>query len=205
MKLKYLIASSNKKVYIRLNAKGSPETCTKQAAQYFESSKAKNIADNLPKFLRKFHFKVVAVPDEIVHKKEEVIKKEIIINKNYKVTDSVANWLNRVKNCNDLAKDATKRNEELIQALSGINKALSNCLHEIELENWRSGSEGYKQYKKTKLILEERRHIKDEMLVVQAILSSNLESIAFNKIEKVVNGLNNRVFEIREVGNYENM
>ena len=58
----YVIVNANKNVYIRLNDKGSPETCTKQAAQKFEKSKAKNILDNLPRSLKRFHFKIQVVP-----------------------------------------------------------------------------------------------------------------------------------------------
>ncbi len=47
-----------------------PETGTKQMAQRFESSKARNILDSLPKTLKKFHFQVLPLPDEIVHKEE---------------------------------------------------------------------------------------------------------------------------------------
>ncbi len=37
----YVIVNANKNVYIRLNDKGSPETCTKQAAQKFENLRQK--------------------------------------------------------------------------------------------------------------------------------------------------------------------
>ena len=194
----YVITNSNKKVYIRLNKNGIPEACTKQTAQYFESSKANNIVNNLPKSMKKFHFKAEPIFGEIVHKDGKG-KEEVIINTHYIVPDSVTKWVERVKNCNDLASDATKRKEELVQALSNADKDLSNCLHKIELTKWKNGCDGYKEYRDVKIILEKRRIIKDELTVVQSILTSNLESIATNRIEKVVNGLNNRLFTIREI------
>ena len=112
----YVIVNANKNVYIRLNDKGSPETCTKQAAQKFEKSKAKNILDNLPRSLKRFHFKIQVVPEEIIHKKEQK-KEEIIVDTCYTIPQSVNRWVERCKTCNDLAEDESKRTGELIQAL----------------------------------------------------------------------------------------
>ncbi len=198
----YVITNPGKKLYIKLDKNGFPETCTKQMAQRFESSKARNILDNLPKTLKKFHFKVLPLPDEIVHKEEDK-KEEILLSTYYTVSDSVNMWVERVKSCNDLAKDALQRKQELIRLLSNIDKELSNCLHKIELTKWKNGCDGYKEYKSVKTILEKRRIIKDELTVVQSILSANLESMATNRVEQVVDRLTNRIFEIREVENYD--
>lgn len=199
-----VIMNPNKKVYIRLNDKGSPETCTRQAAQRFEHSKAKNILDNLPRSLKRFHFKIQVLPEEILHK-EENQDEEVIVSTYYKVPESVTRWVERVKNCNNLAKEAAERKEELLQALSNADKDLSNCLHLIELTKWKNGCDGYKEYKSVKNILEKRRIIKDELTVVQSILESNLESIAANRIDRVVNRLSNRIFSMREVENYDDL
>lgn len=211
----YIITNSSRTQFIRLNDKGSPITCNKQNAQHFDYVKAKNILDHFPKTMKKFHFKVEPIPEVKVHnddsedndrgQHENDTQKSIIINESYTVPDAVTDWLNRVKSCNDLAKDAAKRKEELTQARSNIDKELSNHLHEIELEKWKSGSEGYKEYKSLKIILERRRKIKDELFVVQAILTSNLESIATNRIEKVVKRLSDRRFAVREVDDYEGL
>lgn len=200
----YVISNYNNKVYIRLDENGSPVTCVKQMAQRFENSKARNILDNLPKSLKRFQFHVEPLSDEIIHKEVET-KEEVIISTYYTVSDTVTQWVDRVKNCNDLANDAAKRKEELVQALSNADKDLSNCLHKIELTKWKNGCDGYKEYKEVKIILEKRRNIKDELTVVQSILTSNLESIATNRIEKIVNGLSNRTFSMRGVEDYASM
>lgn len=208
----YIITNPSKKLYIRLGKNGVPETCPKEMLQRFEHSKAKNILDHLPKTMKKFHFKVVPIPDEIVHREKSVEEgknkrreEKVIINTYYSVPDEINRWVERVKNCNDLANDASKRKDELIQALSNADKDLSNCLHKIELTKWKNGCEGYKEYKAVKNILEKRRKIKDELTVCQSILECNLESMASNRIEKVVNRLSNRVFEIREVEDYSDL
>lgn len=58
---------------------------------------------------------------------------------------------------------------------------------------------GYKEYRRTKIILEKRRLIKDELSVVDSILTSNLQSMATDRIQKVVDGLGKRKFTFRDV------
>lgn len=202
----YVITNNSNKVYIRLDEHGHPETCSKQDAQRFESSKARNILDNLPKSMKKFHFKVEVIPDEISQKTIPcTTEKRVIKNDAYCTPVEVQNWVDRVKTCNNLAKDASERKKYLVSALSNADKELSNCLHKIELEKWKDGCTGYKEYKSVKLILEKRRTIKDELIVVTSILDSNLESIAADRIEKIVGKLGTRRFEMREVEEYDDL
>lgn len=200
----YVITNSTNKVYIRLDHNGSPVTCTRKNAQIFECSKARNIVDHLPKRMKRYHFRAEAVP-EIVHTPKEEKVKEVIVSTCYTTPDSVKKWVDRVKDYNELAKDASKRKEELVNMLSNVDKELSNCLHKIELTTWKNGCDGYKEYKAVKMVLEKRRIIKDELSIVQSILESNLESISLNRIEDVVNRLSARVFSIREVKAYDDL
>lgn len=207
--LDYVIVNTDRKVFIRLNKNGKPETCAK--AQRFESSKARNILDNLPKPLKKFHFKVEAIPEEMIHKKETNIRVEqgvqeplkTLSNPNYCTPSSINEWLVKVSNCNKLAQDAAKRKEELIKAKSSADRKLSNKIHKIELEKRKNACAGYQEYDELKSILEKRRIIKDELMIVSLILSSNLESIATDRVQKAVKGLNNRVFSMRETEDFD--
>lgn len=200
----YVIVNPNKKVYIRLNGHGLPETCSKSQAQKFENFKARNVLDNLPKSLKKFHFKIEYLPEKIVNRDIETSKPTCIVNECNKPSDGVHHWLEKVKTCNQFASDAAKRKEELLKAESNIDKELSNCLHKIEFEKHKNACAGYKEYNQVKHILEKRRIIKDELMVVKLILFfSNLESIATDKIQKVIDGLDKRVFEIREIEKWE--
>ena len=61
----YVITNPTKKLFIRLNKNGAPETCGEQMAQRFESSKARNIVDHLPKTMTKFNFVVEPIPELI--------------------------------------------------------------------------------------------------------------------------------------------
>lgn len=197
----YVIVNPQKTLYIRTDG-GQPVTCSKQKRRRFEYSKACNILAHLPKTMHKFHFKVEPIrepdvkdkpPDNADKPAKRCIKKE------YTTPVEVQGWLDRVKECNGLAKDAASRKAELIHQLSNVDKELSNCLHEIELSANMNACNGYKEYRRTKIILERRRVIKDELSIVESILTSNLQSMATDRIQKVVNGLGKRKFVIRDV------
>ena len=201
----YMIVNPQKTLYIRTDG-GQPVTCSKQNRQRFEYSKACNILAHLPKKLHKFHFRVEAIPEigvspsgkssSIKHEKQPTSK---YIKMPYEVPNEVQGWLDRVKECNGLAKDAANRKSELLSQLSNVDKELSNCLHEIELTGNMNACDGYKEYKRAKTILKKRRIVKDELSVVDSILTSNLQSMATDRIQKVVNGLGKRRFVIRDV------
>lgn len=205
MMMDYMIVNPQKTLYIRTDG-GQPVTCSKQNRQGFEYSKACNILAHLPKKLHKFHFRVEAIPEigvspsgkssPIKHEKQPTPK---YIKMPYEVSNEVQGWLDRVKECNGLAKDAASRKSELLSQLSNVDRELSNCLHEIELTGNMNACDGYKEYKRAKTILKRRRIIKDELSVVDSILTSNLQSMATDRIQKVVNGLGKRKFMIRDV------
>lgn len=188
-----MITNKDKKIYIRLN-NGQPETCVESVAQKFSDTKAKNILNNLPKTMRKFNFMIVTVPDEENHI-STTVQPTTIKNVNYVVPNTVTSWMARAEQCNSLVVDAKHRKDELFEQLSDVDKELSNCLHIIEMTNWKNGCEGYKEYKKIKQILEKRRTIKDELSVVQSISRCNIEHFS---VDHVVNKLKNRDFTIRE-------
>ena len=217
MDLDYVITNHNKKIFIRLGDGGVPETCSKNQCQYFTQKKAKNIIKSLPKTMKKFHFLAMQMPPlfnqdkcdqqencnkntyyESNHEDKNNIKCKTF-TKEYVAPIEVETWLDKMKSCNGLAKEALFRKSELICQLSNIDKELSNCLHEIELSKNMNACNGYKEYRQIKIILEKRRIIKDELIVVKSILSSNLQSIGSDRIQKVIDGLRNRKFAIRDV------
>lgn len=217
MDLDYVITNHNKKIFIRLGDGGVPETCSKNQCQYFTQKKAKNIIKSLPKTMKKFHFLAMQMPPlfnqdkcdqqedcnkntyyESNHEDKNNIKCKTF-TKEYVAPIEVETWLDKMKSCNGLAKEALFRKSELICQLSNIDKELSNCLHEIELSKNMNACNGYKEYRRIKIILEKRRIIKDELIVVKSILSSNLQSIGSDRIQKVIDGLGNRKFTIRDV------
>ena len=191
--MEYIIASKNKDLYIRLNGRGTPETCVKGRAQKFSDVKARNIMKNLPKTLKNVQFVLVPL--------EEKQNPKNIKAENYIIPDNVENWVARIQAYNSLVVDAKKRKDELIAIESNVDKEISNCLHAIEMTKWKSGCDGYKEYKKMKTLLEKRRSIKDEISIVQSISSHSQNEIS---VDRVVDRLKTRDFTFREVEEYDN-
>ena len=101
------------------------------------------------------------------------------------------------RQCSEFVEDATRRRAVLYKKLANVDRELSNCMHQIELEKWKSGCDGYKLYKLEKEILEKRRQIKDELVIIQSVLDNTKCTIGIKNIEKTFNRLGTRRFEIR--------
>lgn len=201
-----MISTNGGRQCIKLNANGTPVTCPSYEAQLFEYSKAMNIVKSLPKTLHKFHFRVVPVPEQIStnttgEANAEVQQAEMpyIENKEYQIPDSVKELLGKIEDYNELLRYLNKRKPSLYNELSNVDCELSNRLHDIELTSSKNACDGYKEYKKIKEVLHKRREIKDELIVVNAILEENLKSVNSTRIQKVVDGLSKRKFTIRDV------
>lgn len=196
---------TNDKLYIRLSPEGSPVTCSKRNAQVFEKDKADNILKNLPKVLKNFHFRVKPAPQseqEVPQNKTKTDnvqseEKKYIRKDSYIPCDEVVQWIEKSRKCSEFVEDATRRRAVLHKKLANVDRELSNCMHQIELEKWKSGCDGYKLYKLEKEILEKRRQIKDELVIIQSVLDNTKCTIGIKNIEKTFNRLGSRRFEIR--------
>ena len=211
----YVIVTNNKKTFIRLNNSGSPITCGKNEAQCFEYSKARNIVDNLPKTLKKFHFKVQAVP-EIPNKKEplkeesieEPVKMCVINNKSsdkeeYSPSENVTRWIDKFGSCADTITEAREREKSLLAELRKKDDEIIDILHIIEIEKPKDLYKGWILYKRIKKNRKERRDIKDELLIVENVLDSltDVSCLHRKNVKRAVNGLFNRQYTFRVVEN----
>ena len=195
--LDYVI-KNHKNVFIRLGDKGKPVTCVESVKMTFEHSKALNILDNLPKTLKKLNFKVEAIPDIEQKNKTKPVEKKVI-HKEYTPPESVTRWIEKFGVCDDVIQEARSRKEELVAALSNTDKELSNTLHKIELEKSKNACEGFKEYKYLKCILDKRRSIKDELMIISSVLHMDFKNFDGEIISKAVAGLAKRKFTMRFV------
>lgn len=194
------VIKNHKNVYIRLNKNGTPVTCAEHEKTLFEYSKAKNILDGLPKTLRRLNFKVDPIPD-IVPKEEKKkdSDKKVIENDNYIVSNEILGWVEKFGICDDILKEAQKRKDELNKALSEIDKEFINIIHEIEFEGKIDLYGGWRERNKLKENRENRRHIKDELLVISSVVKMDFRNLDRNTVNKVVAGLAKRKFTFRVV------
>lgn len=195
------VIKNHKNVFIRLNENGKAVTCLEYDKTLFDYTKAKNVLNSLPKTLKKLNFKIEAIP-EIEKPKQIVVEKKekkVIQSKNYIPSENVTRWIEKFRLCDDIITEAKGRKEELCVSLSNCDKELSNELHKIELESNKNACAGFLEYKKVKTILEKRRNIKDELMIISNILSMDFRSFDSEDVKKSIEGLSKRKFTLRVV------
>lgn len=192
------VIKNYKNLYIRLNKNGTPVTCAEHEKTLFEYSKAKNILDSLPKTLSRLNFEVEPVSDLILEK-DKKSEKNVIINNNYVIPDTIEQWIEKFGICDDILKEAQKRREELNRELSEVDKTFSNIVHKIELEDKIDMYGAWKERIEAQNNRRKRREIKDEMLVISSVLKMDFRNLDRSTIDKVVRGLAKRKFTYRVV------
>ena len=191
----YIITDGSRFIYRNHSGKFVP-TPSESMADIFNRRQAEAIFKNsLPKALKSvFYVKKYDEPPEQV---KQVTKEEI--NKNTEkamISENVQRWLDKVSELNGLRNDATKRKEELCKQLSDVDKELSDINHYIEFCNL-NAAQGYKAYKMVKERRVKRRSIKNELVVVDAILEKRISDSITEEIEKVVHSLDERTYTPR--------
>lgn len=200
--MNYLITNPTKQVFIRLDNNGRPETCGRETAQKFESSKANNIVDHLPKTLKRFHFKVQAIPEIGTHENKNIVKviEENIIheNTNFEVTENITQWIYKFGNCADILEEAKQRQKLLLQQLEEADNELIDILHIIEMKPPKDLYHGWLLYKQIKTNRKNRRIIKDELIIIQNVLEK-VDSfwLSRKQIQKAIDGLFKRKYKFR--------
>lgn len=191
--IRYVIKS--KKLYIRLSENGKAVTCSENDKGLFEYSKAKNIVDSLPKNLKKFKFKVEAVPDipENTITNEKPDKRE-----EYIPSENITRWIDKFGTCEDILNEAKEREKQIIKELNNTEKELLDFLHIIEIEKPKDLYGGWLIYKKIRDNRKKRREFKDELIIVENVLREiNPSCLQRKNVKKAINGLVGRKYRFR--------
>jgi len=191
----YIITDGSRFIYRNHSGKYVP-TPSEVMADVFSKKQADAIFKNsLPKALKSVFY--VEKYDKSPEQVKQVTKEEI--NKNTEkamISKNVQRWLDKVSELNGLRNDATKRKEELCKQLSDVDKELSDINHYIEFCNL-NAAQGYRAYKMVKERRVKRRSIKNELVVVDAILEKRISDSIAEEIEKVIQSLDERTYTPR--------
>lgn len=127
-------------------------------------------------------------------------------NKDYIPSESITRWVEKFGTCEDVFDEAREREEELITKLQDIDKELLDILHIIELEKPKDLFGGWKLYKRIKDNREQRRYIKDEIIIIESVLKEIKPTyVRRNRVQKAIDGLVGRKYTFRIVeGEVEN-
>ena len=125
--------------------------------------------------------------ENLIEEEKSEVKKEVKIEnkpiiKEEDCSNSIDNWLNKLRSCNGIKEEARERMEYLYKKLSLIDQAQDVFLHVIENNEHPNASMAYKERMKLSEIRKKRRQIKNELTVVQIILSHNISSKLYERM-----------------------
>lgn len=130
---------------------------------------------------------IVEVKPEV--KQEEKTENQPIIKEDH--NNNINNWLKKLHSCNGIKEEARERMEYLYKKLSLIDQAQDVFLHVIESNEHPNASMAYKERMKLSKIRRKRRQIKNELAVVQMIISHNTSSKLYERMVAVSESIQN--------------
>lgn len=130
---------------------------------------------------------IVEVKPEV--KQEEKTENQPIIKEDH--NNNINNWLKKLHSCNGIKEEARERMEYLYKKLSLIDQAQDVFLHVIESNEHPNASMAYKERMKLSKIRKKRRQIKNELAVVQMIISHNTSSKLYERMVAVSESIQN--------------
>lgn len=172
------------------------QTSCEALADVFSNKQATGIfQSNLSKALKSvFRVQKIDEPPKLIKQ----ISQETVQENTEKVStaENVQRWIDKIEGLNGLATEALHRKDELVQQLSKVDQELSDVNHYIEFCNL-NAAQGYKAYKMIKDRRIKRRSIKNELQVVDIILSKKICETATDEIQKAIAGMDQRTYEPR--------
>ena len=191
----YVITDGTRWIMRDRNGKYVPTSC-EALADIFTNKQAIGIfQSNLSKALKSvFRVQKIDEPPKLIKQ----ISQETVQENTEKVStaENVQRWIDKIEGLNGLATEALHRKDELVQQLSKVDQELSDVNHYIEFCNL-NAAQGYKAYKMIKDRRIKRRSIKNELQVVDIILSKKICETATDEIQKAIAGMDQRTYEPR--------
>lgn len=201
--MKYYLGDKNG-YYLRRDAAGNfvPVKNILLADWWEQSSKAANILGSCVNKNLRSRYKVKAVEESIsqnsiiktsVKPKEEFtrsIAKELIEEGE---TDK---WVNGIEVMKNFIEDSEGRKDELTEALSEVDKEISDINHYIEFGKF-NAYQGYLAFDMLKQRLMKRRKIKNELTVLFQLGECKITSDKLENIQRAISELDNRKYQPR--------
>lgn len=191
----YVITDGTRWIMRDRHGRYVPTSC-EALADVFSNKQATGIfQSNLSKALKSvFRVQKIDEPPKLIKQ----ISQETVQENTEKVStaENVQRWIDKIEGLNGLATEALHRKDELVQQLSKVDQELSDVNHYIEFCNL-NAAQGYKAYKMIKDRRIKRRSIKNELQVVDIILSKKICENATDEIQKAIAGMDQRTYEPR--------
>ena len=191
----YVITDGTRWIMRDRHGRYVPTSC-EALADIFSNKQATGIfQSNLSKALKSvFRVQKIDEPPKLVKQ----ISQETAQENTERVSgaENIQYWVKKIDGLNGLATEALHRKDELLSQLSKVDQELSDVNHYIEFCNL-NAAQGYKAYKMIKERRIKRRSIKNELQVVEIILSKKISETATDEIQKAIVGMDQRKYEPR--------
>ena len=191
----YVITDGTRWIMRDKHGRYVPTSC-EALADVFSNKQATGIfQSNLSKALKSvFRVQKIDEPSKLI---KQISQETAQKNTEMVSTDeNIKRWIDKIDGLNGLATEALHRKDELVQQLSKVDQELSDVNHYIEFCNL-NAAQGYKAYKMIKDRRIKRRSIKNELQVVDIILSKKISETATDEIKKAIAGMDQRTYEPR--------
>lgn len=191
----YIITDGSRFIYRNHSGKYVPAPSEAMADIYSRRQADSIFNHQLSKALKKvFHIEKY---DKVPNNVKQVSVKDLENNvEKASIADNIQLWIDRVSDMNGLAVDASNRKDVLLQQLSDIDKEISDIMHYIEFSKL-NAAQGYKAFKMIKDRRIKRRSIKNELNIVEVILSKKFNDSISKEIMKAVENMDKRTYEPR--------
>jgi len=191
----YVITDGTRWIMRDRKGKYVPTSC-EALADIFTNKQATGIfQSNLSKALKSvFRVQKIDEPSKLIKQISQETAQEN--TERVSTAENIQRWINKIDGLNGLATEALHRKDELVQQLSKVDQELSDVNHYIEFCNL-NAAQGYKAYKMIKDRRIKRRSIKNELQVVDIILSKKICETATDEIQKAIAGMDQRTYEPR--------
>lgn len=191
----YVITDGTRWIMRDRKGKYVPTSC-EALADVFSNKQATGIyQSNLSKALKSvFRVQKIDEPSKLIKQISQETAQEN--TERVSTAENIQRWINKIDGLNGLATEALHRKDELVQQLSKVDQELSDVNHYIEFCNL-NAAQGYKAYKMIKDRRIKRRSIKNELQVVDIILSKKICETATDEIQKAIAGMDQRTYEPR--------
>ena len=191
----YVITDGTRWIMRDRHGRYVPTSC-EALADVFSNKQATGIfQSNLSKALKSvFRVQKIDEPSKLIKQiSQETAQKN---TERVSTAENIQRWIDKIDGLNGLATEALHRKDELVQQLSKVDQELSDVNHYIEFCNL-NAAQGYKAYKMIKDRRIKRRSIKNELQVVDIILSKKISETATDEIKKAIAGMDQRTYEPR--------
>lgn len=191
----YVITDGTRWIMRDRHGRYVPTSC-EALADVFSNKQATGIfQSNLSKALKSvFRVQKIDEPSKLIKQISQETAQEN--TERVSTAENIKRWIDKIDGLNGLATEALHRKDELVQQLSKVDQELSDVNHYIEFCNL-NAAQGYKAYKMIKDRRIKRRSIKNELQVVDIILSKKISETATDEIQKAIAGMDQRTYEPR--------